>query len=205
MQRYTQYMQLSGQLMMQARWRTLIAVSREVVADPPKPPYPNMPPVDAQAQENIIRGYESLHDDDGVLREGEKYMAKYPTSQTMGIVQMWMNNAINHKHAVEDGKKGATEAIAALPPAERGDPCKTGMIYNEKLQLQLAKRDLLACDKKGGPPGWKPGNMSIILARLALDTNDTALMKMALARLEKEDPANYRSFGIMWGKAVSDE
>ncbi|MDB4968535.1 MAG: putative adenylate cyclase [Myxococcales bacterium] len=204
MQRYNAYLQLSGQLMMQARWRTLIAVSRAVVADPPKPPYPNMPPADQQAQENIIRGYDQLHDDDGILREGEKYLQKYPSSMTISIVQMWMNNAINHKHAVEDGKKTAVEEIAKLPPAERADPCKTGMIYNDKLQLKEAKRDLIACDKKGGPPYWPPGNMSTILARIALDTSDMPLMKMALGRLEKENPTQYRQLQF-WGRSISDE
>jgi hypothetical protein len=204
MQRYNQYLQLSMQLQMQARWRTLIVVSRAVVADPPKPPYPNMPPADQQAQENIIRAYDAIHDDDGILREGEKYMQKYPSSMTITIVQMWMNNAINHKHAFEDGKKKAAEEIAKLPPEERADPCKTGQIYNDKLQLALAKRDLLACDKKGGIKIWPAGTMSLILASIALHTSDVPLMKMALGRLEKEDPSQYRTVQ-MWGRYISDE
>lgn len=203
MQKYMQYSQLSGLLMQQSRWRTLIAVSRAYIADPPQ--VPNMQqPAELQAQENLVRSYESLHDDDGVLREGEKYMQKYPTSLTISVVRMWMNNAINHKHAVEDGKKKAADDIAKLPPAERNDPCKQALIYNSNEQKVGAKRTWLACDAKGGPPHWPPGAVALNLARLALDTNDVKLMKSSMARLQKEDPERYRQLQF-WESAVSDE
>ena len=205
LQRYSLYGMLTGQLMTQGRWRTLIAVSRAFAADPPKLTMQTPISPAEQAQSNIVKGYEQLHDDDGVLREGEKFMAQYPASMLMSLIRAEMNNAINHKHAVEDGKRAAAEAIAKLPPAERADPCKTAPIYNDKKQLAEAKRDYIACDKRGGPPYWKPGNMALILARLALDTNDVALMKSSLARLEKEDPAMYRQIGQYWENAVGDE
>lgn len=207
-QRYMQYSSLSGQLMQQSRWRTLIAVSRPYVADPPKlpPAYAMAGAPDETAQMWIVKAYDQLHDDDGVLREGEKFMAKYPTSMSIGIIRMEMNNAINHKHAVEDGKREAPIEIAKLPPNERNNPCKRAQIYNEKAQLADAKREYLACDKAGGlGPYAPPGTMAIILGRLALDTNDVPLMRAMMARLEKENPANYRQWGQMWESAVSDE
>src|ERR1700749_5122974 len=127
-----------------------------------------MAPPESQAQENIIRAYDQLHDDDGILREGEKYLQKYPTSMTISIVRMWMNNAINHKHAVEDGKQQAADGIAKLPPAERSDPCKRAGIYNNFEQKADAKRNYVQCDQAGGPPHWDRGTMDVILARLAL-------------------------------------
>jgi hypothetical protein len=154
---------------------------------------------------NMVRGYDSLHDDDGVLREGEKFMAKYPASLYTQIIRTWMNNAINHKHAVEDGKREAPIEIAKLSPADRADPCKRAPIYNDKAQLADAKREYIACDKRGGPPHWPPGTMALILARLALDTNDAALMKTSLARLEKENPTQYRQIGQWWEQAVGEE
>lgn len=203
LQKFMQYGQLSGLLMQQSRWRTLIAVSRAYAADPPK--VPNMTiPADQTANENIIRAYDQLHDDDGVLREGEKYMQRYPASMTMSIVRMWMNNAINHKHAVEDGKQRAVAEIAQLPPAERQDPCKQAIIYNQDEQKADAKRTWLACDAKGGPKGWPPGAVAINLARLALDTNDVKLMRSSMARLQREDPEKYRQLQF-WENAVSDE
>ena len=200
-QRMSQYGMLSGQLMVQWRWRTLIAVSRAMLVDAPTVNGFN---VAEQAQMNIVKGYQSLHDDDGVLREGEKFLAKYPASMYSQMVQMEMNNAINHKHAVEDGKQTARDEIARLPPSERADPCKTAPIYNDKAQLPEAKRDYLACDAHGGPKFWKPGNMALILARVALDTNDIALMKKSLARLQHEDATMYRTVAF-WEKYVGDE
>jgi hypothetical protein len=46
--------------------------------------------------------------------------------------------------------------------------------------------------------------MALILARLALDTNDVALMKKSLDRLEREDPEKYRTVAF-WKNYVSDE
>jgi len=208
MQRYSQYGMLTGQLMTQSRWRTLIAVSRAFAADPPQLPqqYASTIKPEEQAQMNIVKGYDQLHDDDGVLREGEKFMAKYPASMFTNIIRMEMNNAINHKHAVEDGKREAPLEIAKLPPNERNNPCKRAQIYNDKAQLADAKREYLACDKAGGMgPYAPPGTMAIILGRLALDTNDVPLMKAMMARLEKENPTQYRQWGQMWENAVSDE
>jgi TolB-like protein len=201
LKKYSAFGQLQGQLMMQGRWRTLIAVCRYIVSDPP--PVQGINTAE-QAQMQIVKGYESLHDDDGVLREGEKFLAAYPASMMSQIVQMEMNNAINHKHAVEDGKKTAKVEIAKLGPAEQKDPCKTAQIYMDKQQLPDAKRDYLACDARGGPQYWKPGNLSLILARIALDTNDVPLMKKMLARLQREDVSMYRTVAF-WEKYVSDE
>lgn len=201
-QKMSQYGQLMGLLMQQGRYRTLIAVSRAIVADPPAPV--NGYDMAAQAQETIVNAYSQLHDDDGVLREGEKFLAKYPGSMYAQLVQMLMNNAITHKHKVADGVAAAREKIAALPPGERNDPCKRAPIYNDEEQKQDAKREYLACDAKGGPQYWKPGNMALILARIALDTGDVALMKKSLERLHREDANLYRTVAL-WENYVSDE
>jgi TolB-like protein len=202
LQKMSQYGQLIGLLTMQARYRTLIAVSRAIVADPPAPV--NGYDMAAQAQQTIVNAYSQMHDDDGVLREGEKFLAKYPASMFAQMIQMQMNNAITHKHKVADGKQGARDKIAQLPPDERNDPCKKAPIYNDEEQKDEAKREYLACDARGGPKFWKPGNMSLILARLALDTGDVKLMKTMLTRLRQEDPNMYRTVA-MWENYVSDE
>ena len=77
MQRYSQYGYVSAQLMQQSRWRTLIVVSQAYAADPPVLAMAANPSPVEQAQMNIVKGYEQIHDDDGVLREGEKFMQKY--------------------------------------------------------------------------------------------------------------------------------
>jgi TolB-like protein len=196
------YMQLMGQLMMQHRLHKLIAVCRAIIATPPPNANWNVN-LPEQAQYNLARAYEMLHDDDGFLREGEKFLAKYPASMMVGTIQMLMNNAITHKHEIEEGKRGAADEIARLGAAQ-GDPCKRAPIYNSHHQLADAKREYLACDAAGGPPHWGPGTMAVILARIALDTNDRELMHKAMTRLSQEDPAKYRQLQF-WEKSLPAE
>jgi TolB-like protein len=197
------YGQLFGQLLSQRRYHRMIAISRALVANPP-PQTNNWYSLVEQAQYYIVYCYSQLKEDDALLSEGEKFLAKYPASQSIGLVQMLMNNAINHKHAVADGKKAAEKLLAALPAGERSDPCKRAPILKDNQQLEAAKREWLACDARGGPAGWPPGNMSMILASLALDTRDAPLMKKALARLQREDPQTYRTIAF-WEKEVAGD
>jgi TolB-like protein len=197
------YGQLFGQLLSARRYHRMIAVSRAIIANPP-PSNSSWYSLVEQAQYYIVYCYGQLKDDDGLLSEGEKFLKKYPGSQSAGLVQMLMNNAINHKHAIEDGKKAAQQQLAALPPADKSDPCKRAPIYKDNQQLDEAKRDWLACDARGGPAGWGPGNMAMILASLALDTRDAALMKKSLARLQKENPSMYRTIAF-WEKEVGGD
>jgi hypothetical protein len=181
----------------------MIAVSRAIIANPP-PSNSNWYSLVEQAQYYIVYCYGQLKDDDGLLSEGEKFLKKYPASQSASLVQMLMNNAINHKHAIEDGKKAAQQQLAALSPADKADPCKRAPIYKDNQQLDEAKRDWLLCDARGGPAGWGPGNMAMILASLALDTRDAPLMKKSLARLQKENPSMYRTIAF-WEKEVGGD
>ncbi len=197
------YAQLFGQLLSQRRYRQMIAVSRAIVANPPQQG-PGWMSMTEQAQYYIVYAYGQLKDDDGLLREGEKFLAKYPAAQYANLVQMLMNNAINHKHAVADGKKEAGKQLAALSPPERADPCKRAPLYKDNQQLVEAKREWLACDARGGPPGFGPGTMAMILASLALDTRDAPLMKKSLARLQKENPQMYRTISF-WEKEVAGD
>jgi TolB-like protein len=197
------YGQLISQLMSQRRYHRLIAVCRAILANPSQPTVYGIP-LPEQAQYFLVVGYSQLHDDDALLHEGEKFLAKHPASQFSGSVQMQMNNAINHKRAVEEGRQAAQQKLAALPPAERADPCKRAAVFREHVQLDDEKREYLDCDARGGPPHWPPGNMAMVLARLALDTRDAVLMKKALQRLERENPKMYRTVAS-WDKEVSGD
>ncbi len=151
MKLYMYYTQLFAKLMMAGRYKTLIAVCRRVVANPPPMP-PQMAAsssIEEMAQMWLVRSYESLKDDDGMLREGEKFMAKYPTSMYFSTIQMLLNVAIDRKRDRESGGSKAQEEIANLGP-RRGDPCATGPIYKSNNQLPAAKRDLEQCVKNGG-------------------------------------------------------
>jgi TolB-like protein len=207
--RAAKYGQLLGQLEMQRRLKRLIAVARAIVANPPPVGQYGYDAAE-QAQNSLVRAYYQLHDDDGALREGEKFLAKYPASNGTSTVRMFMTNAIQHKHDVEDGKRAAAAAIAALAADKRSDPCETARLYYDNHQLAEARRDYLVCDARGGPKGWAgvvpAGTFTFILARLALDMNDGALMHKVMPRLERENPSLYRTATVAgWDKLPTDD
>ncbi|MEO6953517.1 MAG: CsgG/HfaB family protein [Polyangia bacterium] len=149
---YVAYLQLNGRLMMAGRYRTLIAVSRKIIANPPPTPpaYASMGSISEQAQGWLIRSYEQLKDDDGMLRECEVFLRKYPASQMYSMNQMLCNVAIDRKRDKESGGDKAEQEIAALAPARRQDPCQRGSIYNSNKQFPKAKKELEACAANGG-------------------------------------------------------
>jgi hypothetical protein len=145
------YMQLFAKLMQNGRYRTLIAVCRRVVANPPPTPaaYKQAGSIEEYAQMWLVRSYEQLKDDDAMLREGEKFMAKYPGSNQFQVIQMLLNAAIDRKRDREAGVNEARAEIAHLPGNQQYDPCKTGPIYKNHKQNNDALRDLETCMRLG--------------------------------------------------------
>jgi TolB-like protein len=157
---YIYYTQLFARLMQAGRYKTLAVVCRRLIANPPP-----TPPQVAQtgslaemAQMWLVRCHEQLKDDDGMLREGEKFMAKYPTSMYFSTIQMLLNSAIDRKRDREAGGQKAREEIVRLSPNQQHDPCFTGPIYKSNHQLNDAIGALEACVKNGGHPHvkWLP-------------------------------------------------
>ena len=148
---YVAYLQLYGRLMMAGRYRTLIAVARKVIAHPPQTPpaYASAGSLEEQAQGWLVRSYEQLKDDDGMLRECEVFLRKYPASQMYSTNQMLCNVAIDRKRDKEQGGDKAAQEIAALPP-QQNDACRRGSIYNSYKQSGKAKKEMEACWAAGG-------------------------------------------------------
>ncbi len=151
---YMFYTQIFAKLYIGGRYRTLIAVCKKVVANPPPTP-PQMAmagSLDEQAQMWLVRSYEQLKDDDNMLREGEKFMAKYPTSMYFSTIQMLLNVAIDRKRDSDAGGQKSRQEIAQLRPEQQGDPCRTGTVYNSNKQYNEALAAFEACQKRGGDP-----------------------------------------------------
>jgi TolB-like protein len=77
-------------------------------------------------------------DTDRVLRDGERFLALYPTSHLFDEVKQIMSYAIRKKRKNESGERDALARIDALPPERRADPCLVGHIYHEERQLERA-------------------------------------------------------------------
>ena len=78
------------------------------------------------------------NDTDRVLRDGERFLALYPTSRWFDEVKTVMGYAIRKKRKDESGLPSALARIGALPPERRDDPCAVGHIYHEERQLERA-------------------------------------------------------------------
>ena len=190
---YMYYTQIFSKLMMAGRYKTLIAVCEKVVANPPPTPasLAAAGSLAEMAQMWLVRGHESLKDDDGMLREGERFMAKYPTSMCFSTIQMLLNTAIDRKRDREAGKDKAAQEIASLG-AQRNDPCRTGQIYKSNAQLVLAKRDLEACVKQGNHAAT-PWLAPFLLVFVNYDMGHYKDARRWIDQLRTEYPEQYRN------------
>src|SRR5207244_3499099 len=120
------YTQIFARLQLGRKWRTLQALSRDVVAHPPPRMPPPFPDVAEMAQMNLVQTAQVMRDWDGLLREGEKFVQKYPTSMSFTSVRSLMDVAIDKKRTIEEGGAKADAEIAGLSPEQRRDPCFIG-------------------------------------------------------------------------------
>ena len=139
-----------AELQKQHRWHTLIAEATAVMTDPPPP----VPQLSEQLPESahylIVSAWDQLNDDDAVLREGHRFLARHPLSNGYPVVRQLVDQALERKRARKDGVAQAANAIAALPPADRDDPCKLGPIYDDASQLLEARKAYEACLQRPG-------------------------------------------------------
>jgi TolB-like protein len=190
---YTYYTQLFSTLMVQRRYRTLLGVCRYAIKNPaPPPPYPTMQPIDEMAQMWIIRSHEALKEDDAMLREGERFLAKYPTSPYFSTIQMLMNAAIDRRRRAEEGAQKAADELAHLSPSDRGNPCRQGPIYKSHGQLERARTELQACLQRGDDPRI-PGLSLFLLVFVDMDLGHFKESRAYLEKLRTVNPEYYRN------------
>ncbi len=187
----TKYLQLFSQLLVQRRCRHLIHEARAVVQSPPPaapPPYPSLPEM---ALQHIVLCEGMLKDDDGVLRDGEKFLASYPSSMMFGSVRNSMDQSIERKRQREDGRAKAEAEIAQLSPTESQDLCKVGLAYNSNHQSRQARRLIDQC-LAGGKTIMPRAPMLTVLVVAAMDEGDFRGARHYLEVMRTEAPEQYR-------------
>jgi tetratricopeptide (TPR) repeat protein len=174
-------------------------LSRQLLANPPPAP-PGMPGVSLveTAHYALLSALNILKERDALLREGEKFLASYPTSLMYQGVRSLLNGAIEYKQGVEEGKATLQSAIDELSEQERANPCRMGQLLKEHHALVEARRSYEAC-QKALPPGFPPYVPSLMLLTIALDEGDFAAARRHLAEAQKLDPKQARSLaGFEW-------
>ncbi len=145
--RVAAYLALFDELQRQYRFARLADEARAVVDHPPlRPGTPLFARLDERARWLVLLTLSILkRDDDRVLRDGERFLAAYPTSPLFDDVKQLMGYAIRKKRKAESGLRDAQARIDALPPGQRADPCLVGHIYHEERQLAEAAAQYERC------------------------------------------------------------
>jgi TolB-like protein len=138
-------MQQLGGLVSARRYRAVVTEARAILGGPPSPPAPGNVRVDEIAGFYLITALGGLKDQDGVLREGEAFMKRFPGSVYFKGVETTLRMAIDQKRKQVDGKERARTEAAALQGEQRWDLCQMGWIYERQLQHKEAQRLFRAC------------------------------------------------------------
>jgi hypothetical protein len=185
------YQQLMMNYMMQRRWRHVMATTRAIIALPPSTP--NYEQYIGSAWDTLINGYSIYHQWDDVLREGEKFMAKYPGSPMFNMVEMRVNHAIEEKKQITEGVQKGQEEIAALGP--RNNACERGRIWEGNKNPEKALVELKNCLASGpdNHPPLKPGFYTFMAAVACRDSGDFPGMMKYMEQLAPLDQNLYRT------------
>jgi serine/threonine protein kinase/TolB-like protein len=174
------------------RYRRLILEARAFLdRDLPGPPPPGPHPRELAAF-YIIMAQMNLRDWDGLMRDGELFLKRYPSSNFFPNVKTLVEQGISQKRQTEEGRAKAEEALAKTPSMLRWDLCHLGRVYRGARQLREAQRLFRACaEVRAGQPPHPEALRELILTDVEL--GDFAEARRSLAALEQEDPAAYRA------------
>lgn len=176
-----------GELHHKKQHRQLIAEAQAVLHDPPG--RARGVPLAETAQLLVVASWDALADDDSVVREGHKFLARHPLSDSVPQVQLLIDQAIEHKQRRLSGARRANDRIARLKPAERGDPCRRAEILEDEEQLGEARAAWQECIKAGEKPPTRLVHLLLVDLRLA----DYPAAAKILKRLEQTAPAEYKA------------
>lgn len=132
-------------LQKERRFRQLLAEAKAVLALEP----PAVPSLSEQLPESaeylMVAAYDQLNDDDSLLREGQRYLARYPASNGFVVVRQLVDGAIARQKEREAGRATLAAALAKLGPSERADPCRVAALDFDHHQLAEAEASYRAC------------------------------------------------------------
>lgn len=193
------YLERFGALQKQRRYRALIAEAQAVISHPP----PEVAALPEQLPESalylVVAAYDHLNDDDALVREGQKFLARYPLSDGFPVVRQLVDQAMARKQARAAGARQAAEAIAKLSEAERADPCRVAAIEEANAQLEAAREALKSCLARG------PSQEALVrLLWVHYHLGEFAEVTRVLARLRSEAPSRYKQVMHVAGELPVD-
>ena len=172
--------QLLGRLATQNRWHALVHEARRYLHGLPAG-VAISGSIDNVAL--MLLQYDgSLKDYDAVLRDGEWYLKRAPGSPLFSTISGLVQQAIESKRRLDEGRKRVQDELAATDRPEHWDLCRVGDLCRSSEQYEAALRFYDLCGQVAGPEA-KP--RAELMPLLVLSASNGGLWK-ALHRLLAE-------------------
>ena len=185
------------------RYRTLVAVGRSLATGPAAAAaMPGGARVDEAALYYVIIGENMLKEPDAVLRDGEDYLRRFPTSSFFAGTKAMMDGVIREKHEVEEGQKKVKERLAEMSSEQRWNLCHVANEYQWAHQYREAQRLYHACFAVGG--GVEKSALPMLIQADVM-IGDWAAARHDLGELEKADPEMYRTMKVGYEMAIPSD
>ena len=184
------------------RFRTLVAVGRSLATGPAaSAAMPGGARVDEVGLYYVIIGENMLKQRDAVLRDGEDYLRRFPTSNFFAGTKSMMDVVIREKHEEEEGRQKVKQKLAEMSSEQRWNLCHVANEYQWSHQYREAQRLYYACFAVGGVD--KSALPMLIQADVML--GDWAAARHDLGELEKADPEMYRTMKVGYEMAIPSD
>ena len=155
--------------------------ARRILSDKSRPPA-----AVEQALGTLVEAEAALRDEEGVLRDGDRYQQQLPSGPHLSFVHLHLERVIARRRAVDKGLAEIDAAIAEIPSAQRWDLCRLASVYEQKAQERAAQRLLRAC--VAVEPVRKEAFLRLLFVDVAL--GDFAAARLDAQRVIELDPAN---------------
>lgn len=147
----------------------------------------------------MITADQLLHDDDGLLRDGENYLRRAPGSSMFAVIKQLMEVAIAHKRQVDEGRDKAIKDVAGINTEARWDLYLVGQLYARNQQFAEAQRLYRAALQVGDHP---PAEVLAALCQVDVQAGDWSSLRADLGALERADFAKAHTFRVSWAAAI---
>ena len=184
------------------RFRTLVAVGRSLATGPAaSAAMPGGARVDEVGLYYVIIGENMLKQRDAVLRDGEDYLRRFPTSNFFAGTKAMMDVVIREKHEEEEGRQKVKQKLAEMSSEQRWNLCHVANEYQWSHQYREAQRLYHACFAVGGVDK----NALPMLIQADVMLGDWAAARHDLGELEKADPEMYRTMKVGYEMAIPSD
>jgi TolB-like protein len=179
-----------GALMVARRYHEVQTEARAIIANPATAELIGNARVDEMAAFNLLQADRLLQQHDAILRDGELFMKKFPTSMLFSSAQGIVEREIAERRREDEARAKVPEKLAEMRDAQRWNPCAYARIYAHAGQHREAQRLFTACLAVGAEDEVRVVEE---LVRTDVSCGDFVAARRHLARLDGHNEPNVSS------------